>query len=69
MSKTVMIQASSKISVKIRDNFYTTEYSESRSLEDGDDIASERAQLWEDVNGEVDRQVEEIFQSFGPQKQ
>lgn len=69
MSKTVSIQASSKISVKIRDNFYTTEYAECRSLEDGDDLVNERIQLWNDVNNEVDNQVAAIFDYYGPQQQ
>lgn len=60
------ISASSRASVKIKDNFYTIEYSEERAIPDiaDIDIEKERALLWDTVNGECDKQVEEILHSF-----
>lgn len=58
---TTKIEAHSRLSVKIRDNFFTFEYIEERdvphSLTD-EDLAHEREQLWDTVNAEVDKQVE-----------
>lgn len=64
MAKTTTIKASSRVSMKIKDNFYTVEYTEERSLEDGDNIEEERKDLWYDVNNEVDKQIEEIYETF-----
>ncbi len=64
MSQTTSIHASSKVSVKLRDNFYTVEYGESRSLDENDDVVAERERLWCEVNHEVDNQVEEILKAF-----
>ena len=61
---TTEIQASSKISLKIGDNFYTVEYCERRSVPDDANMETERAALWETVNGEADRQAEEIVSTF-----
>lgn len=64
MAKTTTIKASSRVSMKVKDNFYTVEYTEERSLEDGDNIEEERKELWYDVNNEVDKQIEEIYETF-----
>ena len=64
MAKTTSIKASSRVSMKVKDNFYTVEYTEERSLEDGDNIEEERKDLWYDVNNEVDKQIEEIYETF-----
>ena len=64
MAKTTTIKASSRCSVKVKDNYFTVEYTEERSLEDGDNIEEERKDLWYDVNNEVDNQVDEIFENF-----
>lgn len=60
------IRATSRASVKVRDNFYTVEYSEERALPDGIDINidAERQMLWDTVNGECDNQIEEILKTF-----
>lgn len=60
------ITATSRTAVKIRDNYYTVEYSEERSIpSDTDvDIEFERDVLWKDVNNVVDYQVEEIVETF-----
>lgn len=64
MAKTTTIKASSRCSVKVKDNYFTVEYTEERSLENGDNIEEERKDLWYDVNNEVDNQVDEIFENF-----
>lgn len=64
--KTTTIRATSRASVKVRDNFYTVEWCEERTLPDTDDvnIEQERQALWDTCNEEVDRQIEEIVQTF-----
>lgn len=66
-AKTVTIRATSRASVKIRDNFFTVEYSEERVIPDNEevDLEEERADLWECVNNECDNQILEIKDSFG----
>lgn len=62
------ITATSRCAVKIRDNYYTIEFSEERSIPDqGDvevDIAEERKFLWDAVNTVVDDQIQEIIDTF-----
>lgn len=60
------IRATSRASVKVRDNFYTVEYSEERAIpSDADiDIEAERQMLWDTVNSECDNQIEEILKTF-----
>lgn len=60
------IKANSKVTLKIRDNFFSVEYSEERSIPDveGVDIEAERKCLFEDVNAIVDEQANEIRQTF-----
>jgi hypothetical protein len=64
------ISASSRASVKVKDSYYTVEYSEERSIPDveGVDIEQERAILWDIANGEVDRQIQDILDSFSEKK-
>lgn len=64
MAKTTTIKATSRVAMKIKDNFYTVEYTEERSLEDGDNVETERKALWDTVNNEVDNQIEEIYETF-----
>ena len=68
MAKTTIIKATSRASIKVGDSIYTIEYGEERSVEDNDNLESERADLWETCNGEVDRQIEEIMQMFKDRK-
>lgn len=60
------IRATSRASVKIRDNYFTVEYSEERLLPDDIEvnIEEERKLLWDDVNAEVDNQILDIEKSF-----
>lgn len=57
------ITATSRMSVKIKDNFYTIEYAEERLIPDidGVDIDAEKKLLWDVVNGEVDNQIADIY--------
>ena len=63
---TTQIRATSRASVKVRESFYTVEYTEERTIPDidGVNIEEERKILWEDVNNEVDAQIEDIIKSF-----
>lgn len=60
---TSKITVSSRVSVKVKDTFYTVEYSEERTIPDGIEVnlAEERRALWDVCNAEVDSQVEEIL--------
>jgi len=60
------ISATSRASVKIKDSFYTVEYSEERLLPTDIEfnIADERKLLWNNVNKEVDDQIAEILETF-----
>lgn len=65
-AKTSKIQATSRISLKIKDTFYTVEYSEERIIPDieGVDLERERELLWNRVNAEVDAQSIDIENSY-----
>ena len=60
------IAATSRASVKIRDNYYTVEYHEERVIPeiDGVNIEAERQLLWDTVNSECDHQIDDILQQF-----
>jgi hypothetical protein len=60
------INATSRVAIKIRDNYYTVEYSEERSIPDveGIDVEKERLLLFDAVNGVVDAQAEDIIRTF-----
>ena len=60
LATTTKIEAHSRLSIKIKDNFFTFEYIEERLLPNNlteEDIVYEREQLWDVVNAEVDKQV------------
>ena len=59
--KITTVRATSRISTKLKDDFYTFEYCEERQVEDGDDIEQVREELWTTCHSEVDKQVEEII--------
>lgn len=52
--------------MKVRDNFYTVEYSEERIVPEGIevDLDFEREALWDTCNAEVDKQIEDILNAF-----
>lgn len=60
------ITATSRASVKIKDSFYTVEYSEERLIPDIEnvDIEEERCLLWDTVNTECDNQITDIYDTF-----
>lgn len=64
------IKATSRIAIKVRDNFYTVEYSEERAIPDieGVDLEREQAILFDSVNGVVDQQAEDIIRTFQNKK-
>ena len=65
-AKTTIIRATSRASVKVKDNYFTVEYAEERVVSDieGIDIEAERQELWDTVNAECDNQILEIKKSF-----
>ena len=69
VSKAVIskITATSRMSLKVKDNYFTVEYTEERSIPntEGVDIEEERALLWDSVNNEVDNQAAIIADTFG----
>ena len=60
------ITATSRASVKVNDSYYTLEYSEERMIPEveGVDIAKEREDLWNTVNAECDKQIEDVLKTF-----
>ena len=62
-AQTTRIVATSRISAKFKDTFYTLEYTEERTIPTVDDvdIAKEKELLWEAVNDEVDYQMEQTL--------
>lgn len=65
-AKIITIAATSRASVKIRDNYFTVEYHEERQIPDVDgvNIQQERQLLWDTVNAECDTQIEDISSTF-----
>ena len=63
---TSKITATSRISLKINETFYTLEYTEERLIPamEGIDIATERELLWDTVNAEVDKQAEDVQKMY-----
>lgn len=63
---TTKIAVSSRASVKVKDSYYTVEYTEERAIldVDGVDIEKERALLWNVCNTEVDNQIEDILKNM-----
>ena len=60
------IKATSRVAIKIKDNYYTVEYTEERNVPDVDgvDVDEERKLLWDDVNAIVDDQATDIIKTF-----
>lgn len=64
---TKTIKASSRASVKVRDNYYTVEWTEERSVPDtltDAELEEARAELWECCNSQVDNQIADILSTF-----
>lgn len=62
------ICAVSRCAIKVRDNFYTVEVSEKRTISandlDGIDMDKEYEALFNEVNDVVDKQCEQIVKTF-----
>ena len=73
VSKAVVteISATSRVAIKVRDNFYTVEYTEKRAIPDveGVDIDAERIALFDAVIGVVDTQADDILRTFQSNRQ
>ena len=66
-AKTVKISGTSKATVQIKNNYYSFAFSEERELPEDDSrvsIEKERELLWETLNTEVDKQIEEIMKLY-----
>ena len=63
--KTTTIRASVKITPKIKDTFYSFEYSEERTIDETeqDNIVELRKQLFDDCYNEVAEQIQEVINS------
>jgi len=63
------IKATSRISLKVNETFYTLEYTEERTIPSDAympdfSIEKERAILWDTVNAEVDKQAEDVQKMY-----
>ena len=60
------IKATSRVAIKIKDNYYTVEFTEERTIPDVEnvDVEMERSLLFDSVNKVVDEQAEEIVKVF-----
>ena len=65
-AKITMISGTSKATVQINNNYYSFSYTEERQLpvEDDVNIEVERELLWDTLNNEVDKQVEQIVNLY-----
>jgi len=62
------ISVTSRASVKIKDSFYTVEYSETQYVDDPenvtfDELCNARSDLWDTAHNEVDIQIEDIIKA------
>jgi hypothetical protein len=60
------ISATSRCAVKVKDNYYTIEVSEERSINEANGINMDKEYelLFEEVNSVVDKQCEDIIKTF-----
>lgn len=66
-AKTVKISATSKATVQVKNNYYSFAYSEERELPEDDsrvNLEKEKELLWETLNNEVDKQIEQIVKLY-----
>lgn len=65
-AKTKTIKATSRASVKVNDSFYTLEYCEERTIPQTSNvnIQLEKDLLWDEVNAQVDKQIEDVLKAF-----
>ena len=60
-SITTTIRATARMSIKLRDNFYTFEYQEERQILENAILEKERILLWDDCYNEVNHQVQQTI--------
>lgn len=60
LAQTTEIKFSSKATVKIRDNYYSFEFSATRQVPFGADEGTEIGALTDDVNAVIDDQIDQI---------
>ena len=62
------ISATSRCAIKVKDNYYTVEVSEKRTISTADiegiDMDKEYELLFDEVNNVVDKQCEQIVKTF-----
>ena len=66
-AKVITISGTSKATVQVNNNYYSFSYSEERQLPENDKdvcIEQERELLWDTLNAEVDKQIEQIVQLY-----
>lgn len=66
-AKVVTISGTSKATVQVNNNYYSFSYTEERQLPENDKdvcIEQERELLWDTLNAEVDKQIEQIVQLY-----
>lgn len=65
-AKTKKISATSRASVKVGDSFYTLEFTEERTIPQTSNvnITLEKDILWDEVNSQVDKQIEDVLRTF-----
>lgn len=67
MIKTTKISISSRAAVKVKDNFFTIEYLEERSVDPDtteEELLKARKDLWDVCNNEVDLQIQDILSVY-----
>ena len=65
-AKTKTITATSRASIKVGDSFYTLEFTEERTIPQTSNvnITIEKDMLWNEVNSQVDKQIEDVLRTF-----
>lgn len=61
---TSTLTVENSITIKVRDNYYKFQYSETKTLLPEADVTDERVKLIETVNGTLDNQIAELLDSF-----
>lgn len=62
---TTSIKAESGVSIETKKGWYRVAYTEERIIPETADIEKEKEALWNAVNGEVDRQIDDIKAMLG----
>lgn len=57
----VMVKATSRVATQLKDVWYSFEFTETRKVNDDTNIEELRQNLWDTVNVEVDKQVQDVI--------